>query len=154
MPGIGGLELLARLKQAGFRLPIIIMTGHGDIPTAVRAIRAGAVDFLEKPFDDEQLITATKAALLQTGSARLPGEAAVAAVRIATLSRRERQVLEGLMAGHQNKVIAYELGISVRTVEVHRSRMLEHLGTRSLADAIRLAVMANLTSTAEVAQSK
>jgi two-component system, LuxR family, response regulator FixJ len=144
MPGMGGLELLARLNDLGISLPVIMMTGHSDVPTAVRAMKAGAVDFIEKPLDEERLLASIDAALRSAGRAGRDREAAGAARRIAPLSRRERQVLDGLVAGHANKVIAYNLGISTRTVEVHRARMLVRLGTRHTAEAIRLAVMATL----------
>ena len=144
MPGMDGLELQARLGDLGVRVPLIVMTGHGDVPTAVRAMKAGAVDFLEKPFDDERLLAAIEAALVSAGEAGRELEATEAAHRIAALSPRERQVLDGLVAGQMNKTIAYDLGISVRTVEVHRARMLERLGTRHTAEAIRLAVMATI----------
>ena len=142
MPGMDGLEVQAQLNDRGIGLPVIVMTGHGEVPIAVRAMKAGAVDFIEKPFDDERLLVAIELAL--AGAGRVSRERAVAdaARRIATLSRRERQVLERLVAGHPNKVIGYDLGISTRTVEVHRARMLERLGTRHSAEAIRLAVMA------------
>jgi two-component system, LuxR family, response regulator FixJ len=144
MPGMDGLELQARLNDRGILVPVIVMTGKGDVPTAVRAMKAGAVDFIEKPFDDERLLAAIESALAGGGRVERDREAARAAQRVAALSRRERQVLDGLMAGHPNKVIAYDLGISVRTVEVHRARMLERLGTRHTAEAIRLAVTARL----------
>ena len=144
MPGMDGLELQARLKDLSVGLPVIMITGHGDVPTAVRAMKAGAVDFIEKPFEEARLLASIEAALASTGQADRDGELAEAARRIATLSRRERQVLDGLMAGHHNKVIAHDLGISTRTVEVHRARMLERLGTRHSAEAIRLAVLARL----------
>ena len=142
MPGIDGLELQALLNRLGFRLPIVVMTGHGDVATAVQAMKAGAVDFIEKPCDDERLLGAIKQALTISAPAARNREAAAAAQRIATLSGRERQVLDALAVGHPNKVVAFDLGISVRTVEVHRARMLERLGVRSLAEAIRLAVLA------------
>ena len=144
MPGMDGLELQARLNDRGILLPVIAMTGQGDVPTAVRAMKAGAVDFIEKPFDDERLLAAIESALAGAVRTERDREAAEAAQRVAALSRRERQVLEGLVAGRPNKVIAYDLGISVRTVEVHRARMLERLGTRHTAEAIRLGVMATL----------
>ena len=141
MPEMDGLELQARLNRMGCSLPVIVMTGGGEVEDAVRAMKAGAVDFIEKPFDDERLFGAIEEALTMSARNR---EAAEAAERIGALSRRERQVLDALSAGRPNKVIAYDLGISVRTVEVHRARMLERLGVRSLAEAIRLAVLATL----------
>ena len=146
MPGMDGLELQARLNDLGIPLPVIVMTGHGDVPTAVRAMKAGAVDFLEKPFDDVRLLASIEAALAGTGEAGREFEATEAAQRIAALSPRERQVLDGLVTGKMNKAIAYDLGISVRTVEVHRARMLGRLGTRHTAEAIRLAVLSTLAS--------
>ena len=145
MPGLDGLEVQARLNRLRVNLPVIVMTGHGDVPSAVRAMKAGAVDFLEKPFDDETLLNAIGGAFAK--ASRLIGgdrEAVRAAQRIATLSPREREVLDALLAGRPNKVIAFDLNISVRTVEVHRARMMERLGTKQFADAIRLAVMATL----------
>jgi two-component system response regulator FixJ len=149
MPGMDGLELQARLNDRGILLPVIVMTGQGDVPTAVRAMKAGAVDFIEKPFADERLLAAIESALGEAARTERDGEAAQAAQRVGALSRRERQVLDGLVAGRPNKVIAYDLGISVRTVEVHRARMLERLGTRHTAEAIRLAVMATLVAPKE-----
>lgn len=144
MPGMDGLELQARLLELGIQLPVIIMTGQGDVHSAVRAMKAGAVDFIEKPYSDEMLLNAVRTALLRTGRRPREREAAQAAQRIATLSPREREVLDGLVAGRPNKVIASDLGISVRTVEVHRARMMQRLGTHQFADAIRLAIMARL----------
>ena len=144
MPDMDGLELQTRLNRLGFALPIIVMTGHGDVQTAVRAMKAGAHDFIEKPFDDERLLAAIDQALALSGPGSRERETAEALDKIATLSPRERDVLDGLVAGKPNKVIAYDLGISVRTVEVHRARMLERLGTRSTAEAIRVAVMGTL----------
>jgi two-component system, LuxR family, response regulator FixJ len=144
MPGVDGLALQAKLNDLGIRLPVILMTGQGDVPTAVRAMKAGAVDFIEKPFDDERLLTSIELAVAGERGGGRDREALEAAQRIVLLSPRERQVLDGLVAGHPNKVIAHDLGISVRTVEVHRARMLQRLGTRRAAEAIRLAVMATL----------
>jgi two-component system, LuxR family, response regulator FixJ len=143
MPGISGLEVQVRLKAVGFALPIIVITGHGDVQTAVRAMRAGAFDFLEKPYEDEVLVRAIDAAFA-TAPHHRDQQALDAAQRIAELSPREREVLEALVAGASNKVIALDLGLSVRTVEVHRARMMNRLGTRQLAEAIRLAVLATL----------
>ena len=143
MPGLDGLDLLRRLRQCGFGRPVIVMTAHGDVSTAVRAMKAGAADFVEKPFDDEALLAATEAAL---GTPRASGAAgaAGAAERIAALSPREREVLDLLMAGKPNKLIARDLGLSPRTVEVHRARLMARLGVGSLAEAVRLAVQAEL----------
>jgi two-component system, LuxR family, response regulator FixJ len=146
MPGLDGLAVQQELVKLGISLPVIVMTGQGDIQTAVRAMKAGALDFIEKPFEDIRLLDAIEAALARTDRADRNSEMLEAAERIAALSRREREVLDGLVAGHPNKVIAYELGISVRTVEVHRARMMERLGVRQLAEAIRLAVVASLAS--------
>ena len=142
MPGMDGFEVLARLNEMKFHPPIIVMTALGDVSTAVRAMKAGAVDFIEKPYNDDVLVTAIETALAGTDAQDRKREAEDAAARIATLSQREREVLNALMAGHANKVIAFDLGISVRTVEVHRARMMERLGTKHLAEAVRLAVLA------------
>jgi two-component system response regulator FixJ len=144
MPGMGGLELQEKLKALGFKLPIIVMTLKGDMETAVRAMKGGAVDFIEKPFNDEGLLGAIQAALALAPDPTHDRESKEAAKRLARLSPRERQVLDMLVAGRLTKQIAYDLGISARTVEVHRARMLARLGTRSPAEAIRLAVMAQL----------
>jgi two-component system response regulator FixJ len=144
MPETDGIELQARLNRLGLPLPVIIMTGHGDILTAVRAMKAGALDVIEKPFDDESLIAAIETALAGSGRASRDREIAEAAERIAMLSPREREVLDGLVAGQQSKLIAYDLGISVRTVEVHRARMMNRLGIRCPAEAVRLAVLAGV----------
>jgi two-component system response regulator FixJ len=146
MPGMDGLMLQAELRARGGELPVIVMTGQGDVATAVRAMKAGAADFIEKPFNDEVLVTAIEAALGKVGQIGRDRDAAAAAQRIATLSPREREVLEGLVNGRSNKEIAFDLGISVRTVEVHRSRMMERLDVRQFAEAIRLAVLAQLGS--------
>jgi two-component system, LuxR family, response regulator FixJ len=147
MPGINGLELQASLNELGIRLPVIVMTGQGDVATAVRAMKAGAVDFIEKPFDDELLLTTIETALAAAaGGASREHTIAAASALIAMLSPRERQVLEGILAGRSTKMIAHDLGISARTVEVHRAHMLERLRTRSIAEAIRLAVTAALGS--------
>jgi two-component system response regulator FixJ len=147
MPQMDGLEVQARLRELHVGLPVIVMTGHGDVQTAVRAMKAGAVDFIEKPFNDDVLLSAIEGALARGAGANRNREAEDAAWRIAKLSRREREVLDALVSGRPNKVIAFDLGISVRTVEVHRARMMERLGVRQLAEAVRLAVMARLVST-------
>jgi two-component system response regulator FixJ len=146
MPGIDGLEVQARLRELDVALPVIVMTGAGDIQTAVRAMKAGAVDFIEKPFDDEQLLAAIELTFAKGGDGDREREAADAVQRIALLSQREREVLDALVAGRPNKLIAFDLGISVRTVEVHRVRMMDRLGVRQLAEAVRLAVVARMSS--------
>ncbi len=148
MPGMDGLELLARLGELGIELPVIVVTGHGDVPTAVRAMKAGAVDFIEKPIDETQLFAAIDAALSEKKFAVRDRAVAGATERMARLSPRERQVLEGIAVGRPSKLIAYDLGISVRTVEVHRAHMLDRLGVRNMAEAIRIAVMATLAEPA------
>jgi two-component system, LuxR family, response regulator FixJ len=145
MPGVGGLEVQAMLKAIGFALPIIVITGQGDIQTAVRSMKAGAFDFLEKPYEDEALLSAIEAAFAATPHGH-DQQTLDAVQRIAELRPREREVLEALVAGASNKVIAFDLGLSVRTVEVHRARMMDRLGTHQLAEAIRLAVLATLAS--------
>jgi two-component system response regulator FixJ len=144
MPGMDGLELQEQLNSLGFSMPVIVMTAKGDVKTAVRAMKAGADDFIEKPFSDDLILGAINAALTRARRPALHREEMNAAERVAGLSPRERQVLDALVAGRATKQIAYELGISARTVEVHRARMLQRLGTRSLAAAVRLAVMAAL----------
>ena len=148
MPGMDGLELLARLGELGIELPVIVVTGHGDVPTAVRAMKAGAVDFIEKPIDETQLFAAIDAALAEKKFAVRDRVVAGATERMALLSPRERQVLEAIAVGRPSKLIAYDLGISVRTVEVHRAHMLDRLGVRNMAEAIRIAVMATLAEPA------
>jgi two-component system response regulator FixJ len=139
-----GLALQARLAKLDNNLPVIVITGQGDVQTAVRAMKAGAVDFIEKPYDDEVLVKAIELALSMPRQSDRDREAIEAVQRVAALSPREREVLDALVAGRPNKVIAYDLHISVRTVEVHRARMMERLGVRQFAEAIRLAVMARL----------
>lgn len=146
MPDMDGLALQEELANRKVGLPVIIVTGHGDVPLAVRAMRAGAVDFIEKPFDDEVLLQSIKHALLLGKESR--GQASLAqtaAARIALLTERERQVLEYLLAGKANKVIAYELDISPRTVEIHRAHVMEKMQARSLSDVVRLALAAGLS---------
>ena len=144
MPGLDGLAVQAWLAKLESPIPVIVMTGQGDVQAAVRAMKAGAVDFLEKPFDDDTLLNAIEAALTRSERPNRDSEVLEAAERLAALSPREREVLDALIAGRSNKVIAYDLGISVRTVEVHRARMMDRLGVRQLAEAIRLAVMARM----------
>jgi two-component system response regulator FixJ len=142
MPGLNGFQVQSSLANLGNPMPVIVVTGQGDVQTAVRAMKAGAVDFLEKPFGDEHLLAAIEAALAHPGQADRERDAIEAAERLAVLSPRERMVLDALVAGHQNKVIAFDLGISVRTVEVHRARMMHRLGVHQLAEVVRLVVTA------------
>jgi two-component system response regulator FixJ len=144
MPRINGLEVQEHLNDLGIWLPIIVMTGHGDVRTAVRAMKAGAIDFIEKPFDDAPLLAIIENALTHPWRQRHTLEVERAVGLVATLSPRECQVLTSLLTGNPNKVIAHDLAISVRTVEVHRARMLERLGVRTLAEAVRLGVLAGL----------
>jgi two-component system response regulator FixJ len=143
MPGIDGLALQRRLKEIGVTLPVVIMTGHGDVPLAVEAMKAGAIDFIEKPFDDEVLLSAIRVALnRQDEAGERNAELAETRARIDSLSERERQVLQGLVAGHPNKTIAYDLGLSPRTVEVHRANLMIKMGAHSLSDLVRMALLA------------
>jgi two-component system response regulator FixJ len=143
MPGLSGIDLLKRLKQEDVRLPVVVMTGHGDVPMAVEAMKLGAVDFLEKPFDDEVLLAAVRSALQRGGDTDTRAErAAEFRERLATLSTREQQVLDGLIAGHPNKTIAYDLGISARTVEVYRANVMTKMKAGSLSELVRMALIA------------
>lgn len=145
MPGMTGLELLHELKAKACGLPAIVITGHGDVPLAVEAMKAGAIDFIEKPFDQEALLSAVEAALAygRTGDRGGENRAAVAA-KLAILSERERQVLEGLISGHPNKTIAHDLGISPRTVEVYRANLMAKMQAKSLSELIRMAILAQV----------
>jgi two-component system response regulator FixJ len=144
MPDMDGLELQEELLRRKTGLPVIIMTGHGDVPLAVRAMRSGAVDFLEKPFNRAQLTTSLDRAFAKSAATQeLPGAKTVAAkARIAELTEREREVFELLVAGGQSKVIAHKLTISPRTVQVHRGRVMHKLGVQNLQDLVRLAMAA------------
>lgn len=145
MPGLDGIELLKRLKSDQNRFPIVIMTGHGDIPLAVEAIKLGAADFLEKPFEDDRLIGVIEAAIRQ-GEPAAKNEAVTRdiASRIATLSPRERQVMDGLIAGLSNKLIARDYDISPRTIEVYRANVMTKMQASSLSELVRLALRAGL----------
>lgn len=139
MPGLGGLELQERLATLGSTLPIIFITGHGDVPMAVEAMQKGAVDFIQKPFRDQELLDRIRDALQtdrQRRSRRAEREDIYA--RIQSLTKREREVFELVVTGKQNKVIAYDLGVSQRTVEIHRARVMEKMQARSLADLVRM----------------
>lgn len=143
MPDMSGVELLRRLRELKAPLPAIVITGHGDVPMAVEAMKAGALDFLEKPFDDETLLAAVERALKQHESlARQEEDRTAVLARLNSLSARERQVLDGLVAGHPNKTIAFDLGISPRTVEVYRSHVMTKMQARSLSELVRLTLLA------------
>jgi two-component system response regulator FixJ len=146
MPEMDGFAVQARLLLINPDLPVIVMTAQGDVQTAVRAMKAGAVDFIEKPYSDDALVAAIESALKIGAAKGRADDIAAAAALIDTLSPRERQVLEALVAGRPNKLIAFDLGISVRTVEVHRSRMMDRLGVHQLAEAVRLSVLASLAA--------
>jgi two-component system response regulator FixJ len=143
MPEMTGIELLQRIRERSPCLPAIVITGHGDVPLAVEAMKAGAIDFIEKPFDEEAILNAVNAALEQTGD-EVDGDLAGVTARLASLSERERQVLEGLVAGHPNKAIANALGISPRTVEVYRANLMTKMEANSLSALIRMAILAHV----------
>jgi two-component system response regulator FixJ len=145
MPEMDGIELLRRLRESRFNMPVIVITGHGDVPLAVEAMKAGAIEFLEKPFDDELLLSAVRSALRQQETdSRREAERALVLDRLATLSARERQVLEGLVVGHPNKTIAFDLGISPRTVEIYRANVMTKMEAKSLSDLVRMALSAGV----------
>jgi two-component system response regulator FixJ len=145
MPEMDGLELQQRLIERNCGFPLIVITGHGDVPLAVQAMKAGAIDFIEKPFASEAILVSLEAAFSGLAAPALRDPAAVAAAsKLDLLSPREREVLEGLLAGLPNKSIAYDLGISPRTVEIHRARVMDKMGARSLSELIRLALAAGM----------
>jgi len=145
MPGMNGIELARELKRKGTACSVILITGHGDVALAVEAMKAGAVDFIEKPFDDAVLIGAIRAALDAQSSGQADSAARKEAeARLADLSPRERDVLQGLVAGKINKVIAHELSISPRTVEVYRANLMAKTGARSMSELMRIALAAGL----------
>ncbi len=139
MPGMSGLDLQGKLSELNSTLPIIFITGHGDIPMAVRAMQRGAVDFIQKPFRDQELLDRINIALeLGTENQALEKERRAVEGRIQALTRREREVMEMIVDGKANKVIAIDLGLSQRTVELHRARVMEKMGTRTLAALVRV----------------
>jgi two-component system response regulator FixJ len=145
MPGMSGIELLKRLRELKNQMPVIVITGHGDVPLAVEAMKFGASDFLEKPFDDDLLLSAVHTALSDEAATQ-EDQAFRAAVlqRLESLSARERQVLEGLVAGHPNKTIAYDLGISPRTIEIYRANVMTKMEASSLSELVRMALTAGV----------
>jgi two-component system response regulator FixJ len=145
MPGISGLDLLRRMHELESDIPVIVMTGHGDIALAVEAMKIGAADFFEKPFNDDALLTAVRSALDREASQHLRKTVLTEINdKLAMLSNRERQVLEGLVAGNPNKTIAFDLGISPRTVEIYRANLMTKMGANSLSDLVRMAMTAGI----------
>jgi len=145
MPEMSGIDLLRQVKRLNVGLPVIVITGHGDVALAVEAMKIGAIDFLEKPFDDGLLLTSVRTALRKDAlAARHNAEVAEVQSRLASLSTRERQVLEGLVAGKANKVIAFDLGISPRTVEIYRANVMTKMAANSLSDVVRIAITAGI----------
>jgi two-component system response regulator FixJ len=146
MPGMDGLSVMRALKERGDGIPILVLTGHGDVPMAVEAMRLGAVDFLEKPYPPKELLEAiARACEVQTsGGEGGPRVNQIAVQKVAALSDRERLVLQGVLKGQPNKIIAWEAGLSVRTVETYRAQMLIKLGVRGTAQAVKLAIAAGL----------
>jgi two-component system, LuxR family, response regulator FixJ len=144
MPEMTGLDLVRRLRAQGVTHPVIVMTGHADVPLAIEAMRLGVSDFIEKPFDDDLLVTSIQGAM-QAGLAlsRRVADRVAILDRIGALSPRETEVLQGLVAGKPNKVIAFDLDISARTVEVHRAHVMMKMNARSLSDLVRMTLMAN-----------
>lgn len=145
MPGLDGIELLKRMKAQHSPFPVVIMTGHGDVPLAVEAMKLGAIDFLEKPFEDDRLTTMIESAIRQAEpAAKSEAIALDINARVASLSPRERQVMEGLIAGLSNKLIAREYDISPRTIEVYRANVMTKMRANSLSELVRLAMRAGM----------
>ncbi|MDG4875316.1 response regulator FixJ [Mesorhizobium sp. WSM4935] len=147
MPGIDGIEFLRQLKSRGLEVPVIVITGHADVALAVQAMKEGAADFIEKPFDDQVLIDGIRNALYHRSQpvAAHPQSSEIRK-NLGTLSERERQVLDGLVSGLPNKTIAYDLGISPRTVEIHRANVMSKMGAGSLSHLVRMALIADSKS--------
>lgn len=149
MPGISGVDLLRRLEELGVGIPVIVITGHGDVQLAVEAMKIGAVDFIEKPFDDDRLLAAVQSALGRSErDVQQVSERADLLDKLASLSNREREVLEGLVAGKPNKIIAFDLGISPRTVEIYRANVMTKMDAGSLSDLVRMALLAGILAPA------
>jgi two-component system, LuxR family, response regulator FixJ len=149
MPEVTGIDLLRHIMKNNPDLPVIVITGHGDISLAVEAMKIGAVDFLEKPFDGQQLLTAVRSALSrEADTGKRKADLAAIRDKLAALSNRERQVLEGLVAGSANKNIAFDLGISPRTVEIYRANLMTKMAANSLSDLVRMAMTAGIMASA------
>lgn len=145
MPGMSGIELLQRLRDMSIAIPVVVITGHGDVALAVEAMKCGAVDFLEKPFDDDVLLATVRAALSNQAIDQKDRDSlALVKQRLDALSVRERQVLDGLIAGRANKVIAYDLGISPRTIEIYRANVMTKMEASNLSQLVRMALTAGV----------
>ncbi|WP_338468456.1 response regulator FixJ [Novosphingobium sp. ZN18A2] len=145
MPEMSGVDLVGRLKEAGVTHPIIMITGHADVPMAIQAMHAGVADFIEKPFSDDTILNAVRSALAeQQGRNAIEQERDTIRAKLATLSGREGEVMEGLVEGKANKVIAYDLGISARTVEVYRANVMTKMAARTLSELVRMVMIARL----------
>ena len=142
MPGLSGLDLVETMRKRHISMPIIVITGHADVPLAVQAMKQGAVDFFEKPFDEDALLASIQQVLRwKNDDAARKAKAQSILLKLATLTRRENEVLAGLLKGQLNKIIAHELGISVRTVEVHRAMVMAKMGARSLPELVQMALV-------------
>ena len=147
MPGMSGIDLLKRLQEMKIDVPVIVITGHGDVPLAVEAMKVGAIDFLEKPFDDEVLLASVRAAIERRGGTiKRDAERAQIESKLAGLTNRERDVLVGLVAGQANKQIAFDLGISARTVEIYRANLMSKMQAGSLSELVRMALIVGMVS--------
>jgi two-component system, LuxR family, response regulator FixJ len=145
MPGMSGIELAARISEADGAVPVIVITGHADVPLAIQAMKAGAADFIEKPFDDEAILSAIRTALARSGEEeQMQSKRREVVARIETLSRREREVVDGLVEGKANKVIAIDLDISPRTVEVYRANAMMKMQAKTLSDLVRMMTIATI----------
>jgi two-component system response regulator FixJ len=145
MPGMNGIDLLKRLRELNSKIPVIVITGHADVPLAVEAMKCGASDFIEKPFDDELLLTSVRSALShEVAGTKDQAFRAVVATHLDSLTARERQVLDGLVEGKPNKIIAYDLGISPRTVEIYRANVMTKMEAASLSELVRMAITAGV----------
>lgn len=145
MPGMNGIELAEELKRRGGQVPVIVITGHADVPLAIQAMKAGVADFIEKPFDDKVMLTAIRNALARhAGEEGAAAERQVVLDRIATLSPREREVMDGLVAGKANKAIAFDLDISARTVEVYRANLMMKMHAKTLSELVRMVTIVSV----------
>ena len=156
MPGISGLELQRQLKARQIGFPVIVMTGHGDVTLAVEAMKAGAIDFIEKPFHDETLLSAIRTAMNRYAQAMPAGitKRRRLTAKLKTLTAREHEVLDGLVSGHPNKTIAYDLQISARTVEVHRANLMTKMGAANLSELVRMVFLVRAAASRPIKNNK